>query len=357
MQDKDIGLGHTISSGYHGTEVQPQYRGIAACEQLWNREITVGSFDELIYEQLKNAKQSGRDKVVVLDIGSGKGNLFREYLAKDESGQKGKEFLTQNPDFNIEMIGITDAQSVGELLKEEGIVPKGSTAPPYENKQIKAKNIKYTLTYQQGINNVLQAQNIEGIDLCVSTVALTYLGPQVFERTIEEIVDKLHPGGQMVAYDYSGITPGIIQPDPMFLALDVRNIPDLKTTSSLKATLHEGGIRFARNRVDPHEEEEKLEEGEQLMVRLGIVDQEEINNRKREFLAELEQEDDRGMALMRTRTPYLSEDEKALIDRHILKIRGIKKQQLATFFKNHANDIEGDYKEATLFFRKLESID
>jgi hypothetical protein len=137
---------------------------------LWKTEVKIGSFDDLIFNQLENAQKHDRKKVTILDIGSGQGNLFKDFLAKPQFGSKSREFLLQNKDFNIDMIGITDAKSIDELLTEQEITAQGESVP--DNVQIKAKNIKYTLSFQQRVADVLKSQKIEGIDLCVSTVAL-----------------------------------------------------------------------------------------------------------------------------------------------------------------------------------------
>lgn len=350
MIDGEPIIGHKIASGYHGTEAQPQYRGVEACQNLWNKEIKVGSFDDLIFNQLENAKKQGRKKVTILDIGSGQGNLFRDFLSQDKLGSKSREFLSQNRDFNIEMVGITDAKTVDELLTEEEITAKGENTLP-NNSQIKAKNIKYTLSFNQRIKDVLESQKIEGIDLCVSTVALTYLGPSVFENTLTDVVNNLHQGGQMVAYDYSGIAPGIIQPDPMFLSLDVRDVKDIRTSASLKAVLNEHSMRFARRGVNLQDEENALEKAEDLMVRLGVRTKEEIEKRRKEFLADPDVNEDRGMALGR-RATYLSGDERDLMTKHITKLREVKKQQLTSLFEIYNDQIKGEFKEGTISFSK-----
>lgn len=124
MNREPIPQGHQIAHGYHGTEVQPQNRGVESCEKLWNREIKVGSFDDLILSQLENAKKQGRKKITVLDIGSGQGNLFRDYLSDAKTGTKSREFLSQNKDLRVDLVGVTDANSVEELLTEEEIMEK-----------------------------------------------------------------------------------------------------------------------------------------------------------------------------------------------------------------------------------------
>ena len=350
VNSEPLPKGHRIASGYHGTEVQPQYRGVEACQNLLNKEIKVGTFDDLIVNQLENAKKQDRSKITILDIGSGQGNLFRDFLSNASLGQKTREFLSQNSDFTIEMIGVTDAKSVDELLEKKEITADALNSP--DNSQIKALNIKYTLSYNQRIGDILKANNIDGIDLCVSTVAFTYLGPGTFENAVTDVIDNLHSGGQMVAYDYSGIAPGIIQPDPMFLSLDIRNIPDVKNETSLKATLHEQSIRFSRRGLNIEEEEKALEKAEDLMVKVNAVKQDEIDKRRKEFLSDPDYDRDRGIALGR-RATYLSRDEYNLIKNHISKLRQIKNRQLESIFNSYQSQIEGDYKEATLFIKKI----
>ena len=349
--------GHRIVSGYHGVErVQPQNRGIEECKDLWNSEIKVGSFDDLILVQLENAKKQGRKSIAILDIGSGKGNLFQEFLTDAQAGSKSRAFLAQNKDFNLEMLGITDANSVDELLTEQEIVAKGKSIP--DNSQIKAKNIKYTLSFNQGIEDVLKAQKIEGIDLCVSTVALTYLGPNVFENTLKDVINNLHSGGQMVAYQYAGTTPGIIEPIVDDRALDIRDISDdsMRYSSSLKETLSEKAIRFWRIETMPgelniDEEEKQLERAEDLMVRVGAITAETLAKRRKAFLADPDRETNRVRALG-NRALELVNDEQALMGHHILKLRQIKEQQLSVLFSLYKDQIEGEFKENTIYIKK-----
>lgn len=350
MIDGEPVIGHKIANGYHGTDLQPQYRGAEACQKLWNKEIEVGSFDDLILNQLENAKKQGRKKVTILDIGSGVGNLFRDYLSKYQLGIKSRNFLAQNRDFNINMVGITDAKSVDELLTEQLITATGEEEIP-DNSQIKAKNIRYTLTYNQRIGDVLKSQNIEKIDLCVSTTALTYLGPNVFENILTDTIKYLHSEGQMIAFGYFNRTPGVTRSYPSRLSLDIRDIPDIKNSSSLKATLHENRRRFFRKNVNLQDEEEELQKAEDLMVRLGIVKQEEMDERRKDFLSGPDITKDRAMALMR-RAENLVMDEQKLIGKHILKLKQIKEDQLLSLFDTYKDQIEGGFKKETIFFEK-----
>jgi len=358
ISGEPVPSGHRIASGYHGVErVQSQNRGIKECQDFWNSEIKVGSFDDLILAQLENAKKQGRKSVAILDIGSGKGNLFQEFLSDVQAGSKSRAFLERNSDFNIEMLGITDAKSVDELLTEQEIVAKGDSTP--DNSQIKAKNIEYTLSSNQGIEDVLKAQKIEGIDLCVSTVALTYLGPNVFENTLKDVIKNLHSGGQMVAYEYAGTTPGIIEPVVGERSLDIRDISDesLRYSSSLKATLSEKATRFGRivsmpGELNIDDEEKQLERAEDLMVSVGAITADALEKRRKAFLYDPNRETNRVRALD-NRALELVNDEKALMEHHILKLRQIKEQQLLALFAFHKGQIEGEFKKSTIRFRKI----
>jgi hypothetical protein len=351
IDGEPLPTGRKIVDSYHGTKVQPQHRGIEACQNLWNEEIkTVGSFDDLIFNQLENAKKQGRKKVTVLDIGSGKGNLFADYLSKPQLGKKSREFLTNNTDFNIDMVGITDAKTPEELLTEQKITSE--TENIIDNSQIKARNIRYTLSYNQRIEDVLEKFKIEGVDLCTSTLALTYLGPSTFSNTIEDVIKNLNSGGQMIAYDYSGIAPGIIESDPGFLNLDIRGLEHYGKQPSLKATLLDRGSRFfLKKGLNVGEEEKNLQKAEDLMVKLGANTKEGIEKRRKDFLSDPDYKSDREMALgRRGHTLYI--DEINLIKNHTLKLREIKKQILSDFFSEYKNQIEGEYKLGTIFFKK-----
>jgi hypothetical protein len=350
MLNNEPSADQRITNGYHGTEVQPQYRGVKACEYLWNKEIkNIGSFDDLIIHQLENAKRQDRTKITVLDIGSGLGNLFREFLSDVSVGRKTRNFLADNKNFTVDLIGVTDAKTIEELLTEEEITAKNNQT--VDNNQIHARNIKYTLSYNQRITDVLKSRNIKGIDLCVSTVALTYLGPGTFENTMRDVINNLNSDGQMVAYEYSGITPGIVQPDPMLLRLDVRNIQNI-SAASLKAMLRQSGVRFARTDVSIDDEEKALEQAENLMVKLGVTTQDEIDDRRKKCRLDPDYIQQKESALIR-RAGYLASDERNLISRHILKLRQIKERQLKSLFNENKDRIRGEFKEKTISFEKI----
>lgn len=160
----------------------------------------------------------------------------------------------------------------------------------------------------------------------------------------------------MVAYDYSGNfsgkVSGVIQPDPMFSSLDVRDVKDERHSASLKATLNEQSMRFGRRGVNIEDEENALKKAEDLMVRLGVRTIDEIEKRRREFLSDPNVEKDRGMALGR-RATYLSGDESDLIKKHITKLGEIKRRKLISLFDTHKNEINGEFKEDTIVFKKI----
>lgn len=337
---------HEITNAYHGTEVQPQYRGTVACEKLWNKETNLGTFDELIVKQLENAKSQGRTKVTVLDIGSGQANLFKDFLSDTKLGEKTREFLKGNKNFNIELIGITDAKSLDEVFTEQEIK---ATSSDIDNSQIMASNIKYTLSFRQRVANVLTAKGIEGIDLCLSTVALTYLGPATFENTITDVIEKLTPKGEMIVYEYAGIAPGIIQPDAMFLGLDIRNIQT--QGASLKATLAQHSMRFGQLQFDIEKEEEQLARAEDLMIRVGATSREEIEKRRAESMQQADTEGTQQWAFFRRATCLLA-DERTLITKHIEKLRHLKEGIVSTLIDRYSNSIDGELYTNTIHLTK-----
>lgn len=333
---------------YHGTPVQPQNRGVEACQRLWNREIDVGTFDDLLCAQLENALKEGRTRISVVDVGSGVGNLFRDFLQHPQVGQRTRAFLAEHPDFHIDLVGITDAKTEEEFLTRTDILP--DAVDQAADAQLRASNIHYTLTYNQRLADVLQENGIEAVDLCTSTLALIYLGPRVFINTLEDALALLTSGGQMIAYDYAGIGTGIVQPDPMMLTLDIRGIDDIQT-SSLQATLKEQGTRFHRIGVSIEDEEKMLIEAEDFMVRIGIRTAEDNQERRRSYEEEVDDSDDKLGALTR-RSAYLLRDENALIKRHTGRLREIKKRLLDEFYQAHKDEIEGEFTDWTIYFKK-----
>jgi hypothetical protein len=180
-------------------------------EAIWSNERLkdpIGSFDSLVRTQLENAQKAGVKTVNVVDIGSGTGNLFVSAL-KDNSLKdyfiKTKEFLSNNPEFNVRLIGITDPEGiedVGGKVSTNGVVLVNDSRLT-ENGRISAVNYSYTIDSTHSLKDFLQQRGIEQTHLLLATRSLMYFRPHAFRRTFDEAAKALYVGGRFIVHGYA----------------------------------------------------------------------------------------------------------------------------------------------------------
>ncbi len=197
---------HTKTGAYRGPIGRLVHdRPISACELQWQSSITDLSLDYLLSTQLKIAISSGRSSVNVLDIGSGDAGLFKGVVHHPARIPETMNLLTANGSIRVDMLGLTDAKTSEDHLKE------ASNIYPPEGSPFSVKNIGYTLTAAQTLREFLIHLGNPKIDLILATCSLQYLGPLTFNQTIRDALDSLRASGSlMLAAVYSNLAPGVI---------------------------------------------------------------------------------------------------------------------------------------------------
>jgi hypothetical protein len=308
--------GHAIVGAYVGPQDEGTFsRTVDRCEHFWNEEFPVGTFDSMIHRQLEHAKFEQRNTVVVLDIGSGSANLFRDFVTRRVSESKTHQFLKQNPSISIQFIGITDARTPANFFQTE-----------YSNQnipQIQIKNVAYTLSYQQTMNAFLQRFSIEHVDLCVSTFALTYVGQNVFKQVLH-VLSHLSKAGEVMISNYSDLKyfPGVVNG-----ALAIKKYD--ATKASLKITLSKKGLRLSIITEDAYPDEEcSLNRAEELFVRVGVLSLNDLHEIRNTFQ---EQKHDIGYKeALHKRMLALYDFERTLISRKAEHIHNQKQEIINT---------------------------
>jgi len=171
-------------------------RTINECERLWNKQPPFpGTFDKLVSAQVEKTIGSQRDKVVVVDLGSGDGTLFYDAINDQVSGSemtRTRELLSQNPNMKVRMVGLDDAPS-------EEVFLKGISIQDYDGchtfSQVTAENVYYSLTRNQTLGKFLESLKIPKVDLILGTSFFQSLEPVLFEQVLRDAVKALRSGG------------------------------------------------------------------------------------------------------------------------------------------------------------------
>jgi hypothetical protein len=170
------------------------------------------NFDERLCEQLERVQAEGRSELILLDIGSGDGGLFRKFLERPWENNLSRGFMYDNPNFRIRMVGMTDSPSPEAINTQKSVVPNETGLDDDDldiNRRIKVENIYWSLTRTQTLADFLQANQVGSVDLVTATESLRYLSVPVFTEVVRTTWDRLSPGGQFVAQGLSRSEPGI----------------------------------------------------------------------------------------------------------------------------------------------------
>lgn len=304
MGESQFDLSRKVVRTYGGfVDHTDEGRGVKSVEYQWGDvkegNPKVESLDSLLFEQLEKAKAEGRDRVVVVDVGSGDGALIKDCVLGSSKIGKSLTFLKENPGLRLEMVGFTDAPNRESFLSEENF--------PSSAHNISGKNVYYTLTRRQRLGDFLKAEGIRGVDLVFATWSLTYMGPETFRGCIEDSVSNLRSGGKFWAVAYAErYLPGFVRltagfgPEP-----DVRNVDRHSQTSSFKATLKGGIGRFWVDGVNFDDEEMFIAKAEDKLVETGALKAEDVDRVRRNY--EIERGDiDKDAAILRRISRMLS---------------------------------------------------
>ncbi len=302
-------------------------RGVEACEQVWNKESTVGSLDDLLFSQVECAIQNGRTSLMVCDIGSGDGYLFEDFLNNGELGTKTRELLTKHTNFKIDFIGLTDAESSEDIFQEKLIECKNEDI---DNSQITARNVFYSLTATQTLDNFLKNLNVQNVDLFLSTWCLTYVGPKVFKQTLDAVDNYLRDrtGVAILAAYAEKEAPGFHKSANAMP--HVVSIPDkIKQESPRARSLGGDSLRFFKRDADIEEEIRGLNEAEQLMLQLGVLSQEELRQNRNYYKRAIESGQSRSAALVVRENSTVGIGVKRLAKKQYEKMAQIKRDILS----------------------------
>lgn len=261
---------------YHGPEDKRMRRDIA----LVNDELRGSGkkFDDFLVEQLNLAFDSGRPEAVLLDIGSGTGELFASFIQDHSMGKRSRAFLATHPDFKVRMIGLTDSPTPDRHLTQMPVeVLDGMLKDESKRlqEQVEIKNVYYSLARGQSLSGFLKTQGVETIDLALATQSLRYLGPKVFEEVLQTVVSMMPKGGKLVGAGVLESIPGYDGPcgDEFYIPEEFIH-PDRATRKSM---LYWKGIEpGAAEKSDPEAEKEALEAAWQTYKRLGVLTDERI---------------------------------------------------------------------------------
>lgn len=228
-------------------------RGKEAVEQMFNEGMSLGydtenlpqlNVDQLLVDLCDKAVKDNKNKIRVLDFGSGKNGTFICSFAERKDFPLLHTFLENHPKFQVEVIGFTSTNShkQGEIIKHSNL----TVSTP---DQISVTNYSYTVTRNQTVKKFLDQSlnhHNQQFELIFATWSLGYLTPTNFAQALEDLINSLEAGGRLYCTEYHAVDPGIerriyrikkliIDPDNDFSVL---NHPEMIDTleSNLKKT-------------------------------------------------------------------------------------------------------------------------
>lgn len=209
--------GRIIAHTYKGpTEPHKHNRGVREFES-WFADIANdftnghGIMDGLLVYYARKAEEAGRYKITVLDLGSGAGGLSTSLKLDPAIIPQTRAFLWSQPDFQINIVGLTDSPTVEMHSKELPLKADDSQLGLVDqavNRQIFVSNFAYTLSRTQTLECFLQERGIRGLDMIFAIKSLRYLPRVIFEEAVKTGVNFLIPEGRFLAYHYACNVPG-----------------------------------------------------------------------------------------------------------------------------------------------------
>ncbi len=240
------------------------------------------AFDYLMASGMKRAKLMGRKEFTLLDIGSGDGGIFQDFLSTPLIAEDSRAFLAQNPDFKVLFIGITDSpdtKSHNTYKSFEIDQLRLSDEDKRINSQVEVRNMHWSLTRTQSLADFLDANAIGSVDLAMATESLRYVSTRVFKDTVETVVQRLVIGGRFVCQGFTGTEPGFSSRKDNYFKVTPYSEKDPTVWKRLLRTL--GTDRELEDEY-PDLTKQQLQEGLDraigVYVRLGLLDQEEVEH-------------------------------------------------------------------------------
>ncbi len=168
----------------------------------------VGTVDQLLADQVRNAVFQGRNSVTLLDLGSGEGQMLRDIIGHPEQMPQTVEALKyakahQINDFSIKLVGLTDTSGIANRPSTSGTVfTTTAQIPQGINYPTTAVNYGYAIVNGQSLTQFLEQNHIAKLDLVLATQSMMYLKPHLFRSTLSDIAEALTPGGRCVIIGY-----------------------------------------------------------------------------------------------------------------------------------------------------------
>lgn len=169
----------------------------------------LGTVDQLVANQVRNAFRQKRNGITVLDLGSGEGQLLHDMIDYPEQMPQTvlalQEVKAANvADFTITIVGLTDTSGIAQRPSVNGTVYTSQSAhiPQGIHYPTAATNFGYAIVNGQSLRQFLEINNIGNVDLVLATETMMYLKPHLFQSTLTDIADALTPGGRCVITGY-----------------------------------------------------------------------------------------------------------------------------------------------------------
>ncbi len=240
----------------------------------------LGTVDQLVADQVRNAFKQKRNSITVLDLGSGEGQLLHDMIDYPEQMPQTvlalQEIKAANvTNFTITIIGLTDTSGIAQRPSVNGTVYASQSAhiPPGINYPTTATNFGYAIFNGQSLRQFLEINNIKNLDLVLATETMMYLKPHLFQSTLTDIADALTPGGRSVIIGYkhfggdslstSDLSKQTILPGSLdalqskAMDLEFSGMLDSEEAEAVYEKLFEKWVRLANLAVDTYDQMQK----------------------------------------------------------------------------------------------------
>lgn len=157
--------------------------------------------DAIIGGQIDHARRAGGN-VVVIDLGGGLGNFTRQALTNPNVlGRSRKALAGKSATTEVKFYSVNDSPTA----HDHSVITQFTEADMPGNERLSAQEVNYSITTTQSFKKLLEALKESSANLVVASSFLMYLRPPLFKAVIQDIIDGLAPGGQMLAVAYAQI--------------------------------------------------------------------------------------------------------------------------------------------------------
>jgi len=172
--------------------------------------------DTLVEGRIDQARKTGSN-VVVVDLGGGIGNLPRQALGEQSVLRRTRNRLAgKSVNTQVRFYSVIDSPTEQDHMRRSSF----SESDLPGNDQISAQMVNYSFTTSQRLRDLLPMLGENSASLILAGSFMTYLRPQVFELVLHDIVERLEPGGQFMAFDYASIAGKFLSIDDGYIEKD-----------------------------------------------------------------------------------------------------------------------------------------